>query len=252
MSDTPTSGHEPTEPIQPTQPEPTQPPAGPGDHLTPPAGAAPTAEQPRAAAVPTTPVASTTAVDEPPRRRGVMVPFWALAVVAALVVFGGGYLIGHAVADDGAGNTSARFARPGGNPGFGPFSGNGGGRIPNPFGGNGNGNGFGPFGGNGNGNGGDRPTERSQAFLGVGVANAANHGGARITTVVSAGPASDAGLTRGDVITAIGSTKVTNVATLRSAIADHQPGDHVKVSYTRDGTDKTVDATLGDRNATTQ
>ena len=45
---------------------------------------------------------------------------------------------------------------------------------------------------------------------------------------------------------------MTDVASLRSAIADHDPGDSVKVAYTRDGSEKTADVTLGDRNATSQ
>jgi membrane-associated protease RseP (regulator of RpoE activity) len=259
MTDTPTGGPDPAEPTQPQpieaerlDPPGTGAPSGPAD--TPPAAGTPTAETPTAetptpTAAPTAPVATTVAQEQPSRRQGVTIPLWALAVVAALVVFGGGYLIGHAVGDGGHdGRSSARFVRPGN----GRFGAN-----QSPFGPN---YGFGPFGGrngssNGNGNGrgnGSSPSASSQAFLGVGVSNAANSGGAQITTVVSSGPAADAGLTRGDVITAIDGTKVTDVATLRSAIAGHQPGDSVKVTYTRDGAAKTVDATLGDRNSSNQ
>jgi membrane-associated protease RseP (regulator of RpoE activity) len=224
MTDTPMGGgHDPAEPTQPEQLEPPLAATRPTD-LPP----APTAAVPTVGAAP------------PAHRRGVLVPVWVLAIVAALVMFGGGYLIGHAVADDGGdGGTSARFVRPGN----GPF---GRGEMPNApgFGG--------PFGGNGNGGNGNGPAVRSPAFLGIAVANAADGGGARVTSVVGSGPAADAGITRGDVITAIDGTKVTNVATLRSAIADHEPGDEVKVSYTRDGAAKTTTATLGDRTATSQ
>jgi membrane-associated protease RseP (regulator of RpoE activity) len=210
----------------------------------------PTAETPTTAAVPT--------ATPPGRSKGVMVPWWALAVVAALVVFGGGYLIGHAVGDDGHdGRASARFVGPGGGS-FGrgelpnPFGGNGnGGGNTNPFGGNGNGGNGNGNGGNGGGNGGTSPSTQSTAFLGVGVADAAN-GGVRVTTVVGGGPASDAGLSQGDVITAVDGTKVADAAALRSAISDHEPGDTVKVTYTRGGAAKTVSVTLGDRNATSQ
>ena len=97
-----------------------------------------------------------------------MVPWWALAVVAALVVFGGGYLVGHAVGDDGS-DRAVRVVNPanpfGGNNN--PFGGNGEG-VPNPFGGNGNGNGNnggnGDDGGNGNGS-----SNTSTAFLGVAI-----------------------------------------------------------------------------------
>jgi membrane-associated protease RseP (regulator of RpoE activity) len=270
MTDTPMGAdHDPVEPTQPepTQPEPTQP-----EQLEPPVAAtrptdmppqpAATAEIPTVAAPPAA-TAPATPTSPPARRKGVMVPWWALAVVAALVVFSGGYLIGHAVGDDGHdGRRSTRFVGPGGGrPGPG--------EMPNPFGGNGNrnGNGTNPFGGNGpfsgnggngsgngngNGGGGTSPTARSQAFLGVGVADVANGGGARISTVVSSGPAADAGLTQGDVVTAIDGTKVTDITTLRSAIADHQPGDDVKVTYTHAGAPKTATVTLGDRNSTSQ
>jgi membrane-associated protease RseP (regulator of RpoE activity) len=233
MTDTPMGGgHDPAEPTQP-------------EHLEPPVAATRPTDMPP---TPTTAVPTATAGAPPVHRRGVMVPVWVLAIVAALVMFGGGYLIGHAVGDDGGdGRSSARFV----GPGAGPF---GRGQMPDvpgfgngPFGRNGNGGN-----GNGNGGGGDSPAVRSAAFLGVGVANAANGGGARITTVVASGPAADAGITRGDVITAIDGTEVTNVASLRSAIADHEPGDDVTVTYTRDGTKKSATATLGDRDATSQ
>jgi len=275
MSDDPTG----SDPVEPTRPEPI-----PSERLDPPTAevtgeptteaapaAAPTAETPTyapptaeappayvppAAGAPTQQVP--VATDAPARSRGVMVPWWALGVVAALVVFGGGYLIGHAVGDDhGDGRTSARFAVPGGRNGGNefPFGGGNGNGNGNPFGGNGNGpNPFGGGngsnngnGGNGNGNGGSRPSTQSTAFLGVGVADAAN--GVRVTTVVAGGPASDAGIAQSAVITAIDGTKVTDVASLRSAVAQHQPGDTVKVTYTSNGATKTATVTLGDRNA---
>ena len=71
-------------------------------------------------------------------------------------------------------------------------------------------------------------------------------------TVVASGPASGAGLRRGDVITAIDRTAVKTETALRRAIAAHQPGDDVKVAYTRSGTEKTVTVTLGDRTAVAQ
>jgi membrane-associated protease RseP (regulator of RpoE activity) len=273
MSDDPTG----SDPVEPTRPEPI-----PSEQLEPPtaevtdapttestAAAAPTAETPtyapptveaRPASVPPAAGAPTeqvpVAAAAPARRRGVMVPWWALAVVAALVVFGGGYLIGHAVGDDhGDGRASARFVVPGGRAGGNefPFGGGNGNGNGNPFGGNGNGTN--PFGGDngnggGNGNGGSRPSTQSTAFLGVGVADAAN--GVRVTTVVAGGPASDSGIAQGAVITAIDGTKVTDVASLRSEIAQHQPGDTVKVTYTSNGATKTATVTLGDRNASSQ
>jgi len=81
------------------------------------------------------------------------------------------------------------------------------------------------------------------------VADAAN--GVRVTTVVAGGPASDAGIAQGAVITAIDGTKVTDVASLRSAIAQHEPGDTVKVTSTINGATKNTYAlTSGDVNTT--
>ncbi len=242
MTDTPAGGT--GEPTDPTQPE----------HLEPPAAPTPPTDLPPAATaeIPATTLTTTTVDGAPPaRRRGVMVPWWALAVVAALVVFGGGFLIGNAVGDDGHGERGERVANP--EHPFGNFGGNG-----NPFGGNGNGvptpfrpgapdNGNGSNGGNGNG-----AAHAAPAFLGVGVANSTDPAGVRVMTVVASGPASGAGLRRGDVITAIDGTAVTTETALRRAIAAHDPGDDVKVTYTRSGTEKTVTVALGDRTALAQ
>jgi S1-C subfamily serine protease len=56
--------------------------------------------------------------------------------------------------------------------------------------------------------------------------------GAVVEGVSSGSPAAQAGLAAGDVITAIGSTTVNSVDDLTSALANHQPGDHVQVSWT--------------------
>jgi len=262
MTDTPAGGT--GDPTDPTQPERLEPPAAPTQPAAdvPPtptaettATAAPTQEAP-VTAVPAEGATTTTTTTTPPtRRKGVMVPWWALAVVAALVVFGGGFLIGHAVGDDGHGDREVRIANPFGNGNGNPFAGNGNG-LPNPFGGNGNGNGGNENGngrnGNGNGSGGNGSANATPAFLGVGVATSSDPAGVRVTTVVASGPASGAGLKQGDVITAIDGTAVKTEAALRKAIAAHNPGDDVKVTYTRDGAEKTVTVSLGDRDSIAQ
>jgi membrane-associated protease RseP (regulator of RpoE activity) len=285
MTDTPTDGtDEPTEPTAPdhlappaaadapatepqtveTPPDATPPPVEvpPTAATPPPYEAPPTVEAPAmATAAPTAqvPLTAPVATAAPEKRRGVFVPWWALAVVAALVVFGGGLLIGHAVSDDGNGDRAVRATN--------PFGGNGG-RIPNPFAGNGNGNGIpNPFGGNGgggsgnggggnsngngNGNGGGA-SNTSTAFLGVGVANSTDPAGVRVVNVVASGPAAGAGLQQGDVITAVDGNAVANTAALRAAVSAHQPGDDVKVTYTRSGSEKTVTVSLGDRTSLSQ
>jgi Do/DeqQ family serine protease len=60
--------------------------------------------------------------------------------------------------------------------------------------------------------------------------------------------AADAGLKEGDVITEINGVKVNTASQLQEQVARFRPGDKIKVSYLRDGNNKTTTATL--RNAT--
>ena len=73
-----------------------------------------------------------------------------------------------------------------------------------------------------------------------------------VVTDVSAGSAADdAGPRSGDVITqAVDGQAVTTPDDLATAIAGHQPGDKVTVTYVRNGADHTIDVTLGTRNPT--
>ena len=83
------------------------------------------------------------------------------------------------------------------------------------------------------------------AFLGVGLADSATatSGGAQVGSVVSGGPADDAGITAGSTITAVGGTSVSSAAALSAATAAHQPGDRVSVSWT-DATGQSHTATV--------
>jgi Do/DeqQ family serine protease len=56
--------------------------------------------------------------------------------------------------------------------------------------------------------------------------------------------ASEAGLQKGDVITKINDTDVTNVAELQDLVARHRPGDKIDVTFKREGKSKTVSAKL--------
>jgi S1-C subfamily serine protease len=69
------------------------------------------------------------------------------------------------------------------------------------------------------------------AFLGVSVTSGAT-GGAAIADVVPGGPADDAGITAGDVVTAVGGTTVGTADDLSTALAAHDPGDRVAVTWT--------------------
>jgi putative serine protease PepD len=83
------------------------------------------------------------------------------------------------------------------------------------------------------------------AFLGVELGN--NTVTARVVSVRSGTPAAKAGLRAGDVITALGGTKIATSDALRSAIAAHKPGDKVTVTFTRSGKRHNVTLTLASR-----
>jgi putative serine protease PepD len=108
------------------------------------------------------------------------------------------------------------------------------------------------------------------AYLGVAVATiddstASQLGipaGAEVTQVRSGTPAADAGLkgatsekivngqqvpVGGDVITAVNGQKISTSEQLQSVIGAKKPGDTVKLTYVRGGSEHTVDVTLGTR-----
>ncbi len=84
------------------------------------------------------------------------------------------------------------------------------------------------------------------AYLGVTTSDAAA-GGARVASVVSGAPASDAGLRAGDVIVSLAGKKVDDSAALSGAVDGHKPGDQVEIVVRRDGSDHTLQAKLTDR-----
>lgn len=67
-------------------------------------------------------------------------------------------------------------------------------------------------------------------FLGVSVTDASS-GGAGIASVVAGGPAAQAGIVAGDVITGVNSTPVTSGTGLRDALSGHKPGQTVTITY---------------------
>ena len=69
------------------------------------------------------------------------------------------------------------------------------------------------------------------AFLGVGLDPQATST-ATVDTLLPGGPATDAGITRGSVITGVDSTHVTTAATLKAALQKLQPGDKASISWT--------------------
>jgi S1-C subfamily serine protease len=69
------------------------------------------------------------------------------------------------------------------------------------------------------------------AFLGMNVSDA-DGGGVAVESVVAGLPAANAGIDKGDVITALDSTPVNDTDDLRAALFAHHPGDTVTVSFT--------------------
>ncbi|WP_109004809.1 S1C family serine protease [Streptomyces rishiriensis] len=93
------------------------------------------------------------------------------------------------------------------------------------------------------------------AKIGASVSLQEGSGGAKITdtaeggssAVESGGPADQAGLKPGDVITKLDDMVIDSGPTLIGEIWTHQPGDKVTITYERSGKTHTVDLTLGSR-----
>jgi S1-C subfamily serine protease len=69
--------------------------------------------------------------------------------------------------------------------------------------------------------------------------------GALVVTVGDNTAAQDAGLRRGDIITAIDEEQVTSMTDLAGQITAHAPGDEVSLTVVRDGETRTIEVTLG-------
>ncbi|WP_461026256.1 S1C family serine protease, partial [Streptomyces sparsus] len=65
--------------------------------------------------------------------------------------------------------------------------------------------------------------------------------------VVPGGPADEAGLEPGDVITKLDGNRIDSGPTLISEIWTHEPGETVELTYRRDGKQQTTEVTLGKR-----
>ncbi|MFF7210775.1 S1C family serine protease [Streptomyces sp. NPDC008238] len=89
------------------------------------------------------------------------------------------------------------------------------------------------------------------AVIGVHVDSSYSGEGAKIATgadaVTAGGPADQAGLRSGDVITKFDDTVVDSSPTLIGEIWQHQPGEKVDLTYTRGGQTRTATVTLGER-----
>ncbi len=99
----------------------------------------------------------------------------------------------------------------------------------------------------------------SRGWIGVGIndidENTAkalqlkNTNGALIVSVMKNEPADKAGMKAGDVVIQVGDKSVKNSSELLKAIAGHAPGTKVAVTVIRDGKERKLNITLGDRNS---
>ena len=95
-----------------------------------------------------------------------------------------------------------------------------------------------------------KPVTHAYAGLSTAEASGGTTTGALVGEVVSGGPAERAGITTGDVITAIDGTAVKGSGDLVAAIAAHAPGDTVNVTIRRGDETRKVTVQLGTQPAT--
>ena len=87
-------------------------------------------------------------------------------------------------------------------------------------------------------------TNTHRAYLGVRIGDTSK--GVFVDSVVSGGPAEKAGITSGDIITAVAGQPTPDTATLAQVLAGLQPGQSVPVAVTHaNGATATVQVTLG-------
>lgn len=99
---------------------------------------------------------------------------------------------------------------------------------------------------------GEQPTHARLAITVSDVASNALTQGAEVQDVQSGGPADQAGLRKGDVITQVGAERIDGSESLVATIRGHRPGDVVKLTVQRGGKTQTITATLGSDAQTTQ
>jgi S1-C subfamily serine protease len=96
-----------------------------------------------------------------------------------------------------------------------------------------------------------RVTDSGRAALGITGRTVVDRdyraAGVAVVDVVEEGAAERAGLRAGDVLTRVGATEITTITSLAEALAAARPGDRTRVTFTRDGEERTVDVTLGEQ-----
>jgi putative serine protease PepD len=92
-------------------------------------------------------------------------------------------------------------------------------------------------------------TNSGKASLGISSQTVAdqsgNAAGVGVAAVTASGPAADAGIRTGDVITEVGGKATPDSNALATVLAQYQPGQKVPVKFVRNGQTSTVQVTLG-------
>jgi membrane-associated protease RseP (regulator of RpoE activity) len=70
--------------------------------------------------------------------------------------------------------------------------------------------------------------------------------GALVSTVIDGGPAETAGLQVGDIILALDGHPIVRSGMIRRLVQAHEPGDIVSLLILRDGSEQTIEMTLGE------
>jgi putative serine protease PepD len=88
------------------------------------------------------------------------------------------------------------------------------------------------------------------AYLGVSTAPATFGSGAEVGSVNPGSPAERAGVEVGDVVLEVDGAEVNAPSDISGAIADNNPGDRVTMRVRRNGRERNLDVTLGNRPST--
>ena len=73
-----------------------------------------------------------------------------------------------------------------------------------------------------------------------------------ISEVTEGSAAADAGLTKGDVITAVDGKQISKMSELQEIVSMHRPGDKISITYMRNKKSQTKSVTLKNAQGTTE
>jgi putative serine protease PepD len=90
-------------------------------------------------------------------------------------------------------------------------------------------------------------TAPQHAYLGLQTTQPQNGNGALIAETTAGGPSARAGLQQGDVVKNVGGHTISTPDDVAATIADMKPGDKVKVTVERNGSEKSFEVTLAQR-----